>query len=378
MTLTNVGVTDPKAGSVTCPVTAVAPGASTTCTADSPYVITQADVDAGTVDNTATSTGTPPTGPPVTSPPSSTTTPIVPITTLSLVKHASTPLDVNGNGRTDAGDTIAYSFTLTNTGTVTLTNLSVSDPKAGSVTCPVTTLAPGASTTCTANSPYVITQADADAGTVDNTATSTGTPPTGPPVISPPSSTSTPVDQVSALRLVKRVAVVTDVNRNGVIDRGDTVLWTFTVTNTGTVTMNNVSVSDPMLASAGIGITCPVLTLASGASVECTADHPYVVTTTDEKAGVVRNVATASGTTPDGPPTISPPSTTTTTITAPVCPAARTRKTSCPSPPAPPAHSPLPNTGGPQAGLLGGGLALVVLGGGLLVASRNRKDRRHA
>ncbi|MCW2858229.1 MAG: hypothetical protein JWR52_3844, partial [Marmoricola sp.] len=320
-------------------------------------------------------------GPPVVSPPSSTTTPIVPVTTLTLVKSAGTPVDVNGNGRTDVGDTIAYSFTLTNTGTVTLTSVGVTDPKAGSVTCPVTTLAPGGSTTCTADSPYVITQADVDAGTVDNTAIASGTPPTGPPVVSPPSSTTTPVDQVSGLSLVKRVAVVTDVNRNGVIDRGDTILWTFTVTNTGTVTMNNVSVSDPMLAATGIGITCPVLTLASGASVECVADNPYVVTAADEKAGVVRNVATASGTTPGGPPTLSPPSTTTTTITAPVCPAARMRKTSCPSLPTvtpPQAHSPLPNTGGPQAGLLGGGLAMVVLGGGLLVVSRKRKDNRHA
>ena len=68
-------------------------------------------------------------------------------------------------------------FLVTNTGNVTLTGVTVDDPLVGPVSCPVTTLAPGASTTCTAT--YTLTQADVDAGTVDNTATVTGTPPTG-------------------------------------------------------------------------------------------------------------------------------------------------------------------------------------------------------
>ncbi len=48
----------------------------------------------------------------------------------------------------------------------------------------MTTLAPQASTTCTGT--YTVTQADIDAGSITNTATASGTPPTGPPVTSAP------------------------------------------------------------------------------------------------------------------------------------------------------------------------------------------------
>ena len=58
----------------TCPPGALAPGASVDCTAT--YTVTQADIDAGSIANTATATGTPPAGvtAPV-SPPSSVTVP---------------------------------------------------------------------------------------------------------------------------------------------------------------------------------------------------------------------------------------------------------------------------------------------------------------
>src|SRR5439155_19296764 len=79
-----------------------------------------------------------------------------------------------------AGDTIHYTFTITNTGNVTLTGVELTDALVGfsNATCGgVTTLAPGASTTCTAD--YTLTQADVDAGTVHNSATACGNPPTG-------------------------------------------------------------------------------------------------------------------------------------------------------------------------------------------------------
>ena len=62
---------------------------------------------------------------------------------LSLLKQAAAPVDVNHDGITDAGDTIAYSFVVTNTGALTMSNIAVSDPELGPVTCPRSTLLAG-------------------------------------------------------------------------------------------------------------------------------------------------------------------------------------------------------------------------------------------
>ena len=105
----------------------------------------------------------------ITSNSSSTSTPIAQAPALSLTKSAAVT-DVNGDGKTDLGDTIRWSFLVKDTGTVTDSSVAVSDPTAGAVTCPVGSLAPGASTTCTALA-HTITQADVDAGFVANTAT---------------------------------------------------------------------------------------------------------------------------------------------------------------------------------------------------------------
>ena len=308
VTVSTVAVVDPLAGPVTCPVTALAPGDTTTCTADSVYVITQADVDNGSVDNTAHATGQRPNGNPVVSNDDSTTTPTATLTGLSFTKSAGTPVDVNGDGRVDAGDTIAYSFTVTNTGVVTLDNVVVHDPLAGPATCDLTTLAPGDTATCAADNPYVITQADTNNGSVDNTAHATGTAPTGGSVVSNDDSTSTPTDVGGRIRLAKFAGTPVDVDGDGRVDAGDTIQYTFTVTNTGTVTVDNVAVADPLAGP----VSCDVTTLAPGAVAHCTADAAYVITQSDVDSGAVDNTATASATDPSNGAVQSAPASTST------------------------------------------------------------------
>ena len=195
VTLHSVTVTDPHPAlsAVTCPNSTLAPQASETCTAT--YTTTQADVDAGSVTNTGTATGTPPTGPAVTHD-SSVTVPAIPAPAINMVKSASV------QSFATAGVPITYSYLVTNTGNVTLHAVDVTDPhpNLSTVNCQLSTLTPGESETCTAT--YTTTQADVDRGSITNTGTATGTPPTGP-AITHQSTVVLPAAQTPAIGLHK-------------------------------------------------------------------------------------------------------------------------------------------------------------------------------
>ena len=161
MTLTGpFSVSDDKATDESCPVTAsLAPVASITCTAT--YTVTQADLDAGSVINVASATNGTTTSP--------TDTLTVTATQSPGLTIAKTSPDTSYAA---AGDVLHYSYLVTNSGNVTLTDpFTVSDDKT-TVTCPATaSLAPATSITCTAT--YSVTQGDVDSGSVTNTATAT-------------------------------------------------------------------------------------------------------------------------------------------------------------------------------------------------------------
>jgi uncharacterized repeat protein (TIGR01451 family) len=183
----------------TCPVTTLAPGASTTCTAT--YTVTQADLDNGSVNDSATATGTPPGSttdiPPST--PSEVTVPATPLPGLSIVKSA------DKSSVSTVGQVITYSFLVTNTGNVTLHGITVNETAFSGtgtlsvISCPTTALAPAESTTCTAV--YTVTQSDIEAGKVTNTAIATGTPPTGTPLISGPSTATVTAAAIDAVNV---------------------------------------------------------------------------------------------------------------------------------------------------------------------------------
>ena len=82
--------------------------------------------------------------------------------------------DDDGTSGVSVGDTISYAFTVTNTGNVAVTDVTLADTGATVSGGPIASLPVGASDSSTFTASYTITQTDIDAGTYTNTATVTG------------------------------------------------------------------------------------------------------------------------------------------------------------------------------------------------------------
>jgi uncharacterized repeat protein (TIGR01451 family) len=197
-----------------------------------------------------------------------------------------------------AGDVIHYSITVFNTGNVTLTGVSVSDPRInGNLDCDTGTagqqttgftIAVGASLTCTGT--YTVLQSDIDTngggdGDIDNTATADSDQ-TGPDT----DSASVPLTQSPELTTVKLAT------ESSFSAAGDVIHYTITVSNTGNVTLTNVAVTDTL----AVGLDCDAgtagnqttgFTINVGEHITCTATH--VVTQADVDAGTYLNTACA-------------------------------------------------------------------------------------
>ena len=82
----------------------------------------------------------------------------------------------------------------------------------------------------------MVTQADVDAGSFTNTATVTGTPPVGPDVMAP-DTVIVPAVQTPSILVTKTA------DQASFAAVGDILTYTFTVQNTGNVTLTGVTVS---------------------------------------------------------------------------------------------------------------------------------------
>lgn len=273
------------------------PGQSVTFRAD--YTVKQSDTDRGSVVNTASATGTSPQGDAVNAPESSTTTPLDRSASLSLTKQGRL-----STGNAEAGDRVTYTFTVTNTGSLTVAQAAIVDPKPGLSTLeydawPGTpgSLAPGESVTASAS--YRLTQADIDARAVTNTATVTGVSSSGP-IPSVTSTVSVPIQATSEIALDKTAAF----EGGDTPKPGDRITYAFEISNVGATTATALTVRDELPGLSALTFEqYPSGTdgvLAPGQSVSAKAT--YVLTQTDIDAGTVDNTASAAARTVDGRP----------------------------------------------------------------------------
>ena len=284
LTLTNVKATDNLAGAT------LAPGQSDTRAELAPgeqfsvnyvYEVTQADVVAGSVHNEATASGVSPD-------PSKPVDPGAPGTKDDPTETAKPSLSIqksnNGSADVAAGSTVSYTITAINIGNVDLTGVVVTDELTG-FTSDAFDLAKGESRTF--DTSYIVQESDIVNGSIVNVAKGEGSDPKGGTVTGEGSATTTTEAMNGALSVEKKAEA-------GVYGTGDTVNYAIAVSNTGNVALSNVKVVD---AKTGLDETCD---LAVGETKTFTTS--YTVTMEDVAAGMLANVATATGSDPKGNP----------------------------------------------------------------------------
>ncbi len=306
-----VTVADDKA-TVSCPALSTVgnndgfldPGESITCTAS--YAITQADLNNGSVTNTAKASagGTD-------SNEDSETVTAVQSPSLVLDKTAS-PISADA-----VGDVISYTYLVSNNGNVRLAGpVTVADDKA-TVSCPALStvgnndgfLDPGESITCTAS--YAITQADLNNGSVTNTAkasageihsnedkaTVTVTPPPPPPPVTP----APPTGEIAAVPAIDLSIIKTD--RPDPVFVGARLTYTLIVRNLGPDTATNVRVADALpVGTTFVSVASSQGSCTGGRIVRCSLGTilnggraAITVIVRPTEAGVLLNTATVVG-----------------------------------------------------------------------------------
>ena len=324
--LTSVTVTDPLLGGL---LTAVPSGDTNNNTIlditetwvyVQDYVITQSDIDTGSITNQATASGTGVNGV-VTDLSGATvsddipTVTIIPEACLDAIAITKTGVfnDVDTNGCSTASvDTVTYTFTVTNAGNTPLSSVTVTDPLLGGLLTAVPTGDANNNTilevteTWVYVQDYVVTQSDIDTGSITNQATASGTGVNG--VVTDlsgatvsddiPTVTIIPEACLDAIAITKS-GVFNDVDTNGCSTASvDTVTYTFTVTNAGNTPLSSVTVTDPLLG--GLLTAVPSGDTNNNTILEVTETwvyvQDYVVTQSDIDTGSITNQATASGT----------------------------------------------------------------------------------
>jgi uncharacterized repeat protein (TIGR01451 family) len=281
VTLSALTLADDKLGAITLNADTLAPGASATGTAT--HTIVEADLP-GPLTNTATARATDSQNQPVTN----ATTAAVALTYTSNM----TVSKVASSATASVGESITYTYTVDNTGSISINGLALVDDKLGKITVDRTTLLPGERATGTIA--YTVLEGDLP-GPLTNVVTASATDSLKQPLSS--TATATVALTYTASMTVNKVSSSTTARV------GDTLTYTYTIVNTGSVTLNGLTMSDDKIGA----VTPAKATLASGESTTATATYTVLegdlpgpltnvvnVTATDSQKQPVATTATAT------------------------------------------------------------------------------------
>ncbi|SNS79326.1 conserved repeat domain-containing protein/gliding motility-associated C-terminal domain-containing protein, partial [Belliella buryatensis] len=243
---------------------------------DYTYTVTQSDIDNGSIVNVASVSSEDPNGD-TPGDDDEVTVDVDQNSAISLAKSADKSVV------TVAGEEVVYTLTVTNTGNTTLTDVMLVDEML-EVSENVGTLLPGQSVS--RDYTYTVTQSDIDSGAIVNVASVEGTDP----------NEDTPgdddeviieVDQNAGIEIVKTTTSET------FLALGEVIEYTLTVTNTGSVTLTNIVVRDPLTGFENV-----IESLAPGASISL--ETSYTITAEDLERGTLVNTAAVTAETPEG------------------------------------------------------------------------------
>jgi len=177
----------------------------------------------------------------------------------------------------EIGDIIEYTYNISNTGDVTIQELTLTDDKLGTITLPNTTIQPGKSIIQTAN--YTITETDFP-GPVINFAIVEGKTSNNQSICATDNE-SVNIVYSSEILLEKQANV-------SMASVEDQITYIYNITNTGDVTIHGLTLTDDKLGT----ITLPNTTIQPGKSIIQTAN--YTITETDLPGPLV-NIAEITG-----------------------------------------------------------------------------------
>ncbi|MDC1081399.1 hypothetical protein OAQ15_04800, partial [Flavobacteriaceae bacterium] len=245
-------------------------------------------------------------------------------------------VDTNSNGNNDQGDVIVYTITVNNTGSVTLSGLTLTDTltdgsggslsltlgptfNSNSASSAEGSLAIGEVSTYTAT--YTISQNAANTGSVNNSVSVTASTPGNTNDVTDVSDDGDDTDgnttndptvvltsSDSSIEVTK-TAVVNDTNSNGRTDQGDVIVYNIAVRNTGNITLSSITVSDTLTDGNGGSLSLdsgPSFVSNSGSSSQgtlisgeiATYTATYTISASVENTPSVNNTAQATASTP--------------------------------------------------------------------------------
>ncbi|AJR04730.1 DUF7507 domain-containing protein [Siansivirga zeaxanthinifaciens] len=256
------------------------------------YTTTQADLDRGFIENTATISGTTTVG--ILADATSNTVRVTANNNPSwTVTKSTTTLEYN-----QVGDLISYEIEVENTGDVSITGLTLTDPNTTLSQTIVGDFAPSGilnlGETWTFFATHRVTQADIDAGSYSNTATATGIPNNG--TLAPGISNTVTVrgpDPNPSWTLTKRSS------STSFSTTGFGLPYEFIATNTGNVSISGISINDPLIPNL---LQTPIQGTDIGNDGILSPGEAwryvgaYTTTQADLDRGFVENTATISGT----------------------------------------------------------------------------------